>query len=144
MRAIIGAVAFVVLAAGCGGGSRLSKSDFDAKANAICKRFTAKINAVPAPKSIEQVPAYVGEVEPFIERGVDEIASLKPPHDLQAIYDRWLGTQREALTQADELRRAAERNDLAAVNRTIKALDARNKQGNRLARELGADVCAKP
>ena len=137
-------VAFVALAvAGCGGASRLSKPQFDTKANAICKKYTDRINAVPTPKSIEDVPAYVTRVKPFIERGVDEIANLKPPQDLQQTYDRWLSTQREALSEADELRRAAERNDLLAVNHTIKQLDERNKRGNALAAQLGARVCAK-
>ena len=140
---VISVVTCAVALAACGGGSRLSKSQFDARANAICKKYTDRINAVPTPKSIEDVPAYVTRVKPFIERGVDEIANLKPPQDLQQTYDRWLNTQREALSEADELRRAAERNDLLAVNHTIKQLDERNKRGNALAAQLGARVCAK-
>ena len=140
---LICATVAAVALTGCGGGSRLSKSQFDAKANAICKKYTDKINAVPTPKNIEDVPAYVTRVEPFIERGVDEIAHLKPPRDLQPTYESWLSTQREALRQADELRRAAQRNDLLAVNRTIKQLNERNKRGNALSAKLGADVCAK-
>jgi hypothetical protein len=54
-----------------------------------------------------------------------------------------MSTQREALTQTDELRQAAERNDLVGVNRMIQMLNERNKRGNALAAQLGADVCAK-
>jgi hypothetical protein len=132
-----------VAVAGCGGGSALSKSQFDAKANAICGKYTGKINAVRRPTSINDVPAYVGEVKPFLERGVDELANLQPPHDLQGTYDRWLSTQREALTQVDQLRRAAEQNDLFGVNRIVKQLNERNKRGSALAVQLGAMVCAK-
>ena len=138
-----GAAAFVLAVTACGGGSRLSKSQFDAKANAICKKYNDRIHAVPTPRSIEDVPAYVTQVKPFIERGVDEIANLRPPQDLQRTYDRWLITQREALNETDELRRAAQRNDLLAVNHTIAQLRERNKRGNALAAQLGASVCAK-
>jgi hypothetical protein len=141
--AVLGLFVFAFAAASCGGGSRLSKPEFDAKADAICKKYTGKINSVPAPKSINDVPAYVGKVKPLIERGVDEIAALKPPRELQSTYDTWLSTQRVALNQADELRRAAQKNDFPGVNRVIKLLDERNKRGNELAAQLGARTCAK-
>jgi hypothetical protein len=138
-----GATVFALVVAACGGASPLTKSQFDAKANGICKRYTGQINAVPTPKSIEDVPAYVTRVKPFIERGVDELAGLKPPRHLKATYDQWLRTQRDALHQVDELRGAAQRNDLLGVNRTITQLRERNARGNALAAQLGARVCAK-
>jgi hypothetical protein len=140
---VVGLVAIAFVVAACGGGSRLSKSAFDAKANAICKKYRAKVATVPTPKSINDVPAYVVEVKPSIERALDEVANLKPPQNLQSTYDRWVSTERAALKDVDRLRRAAERNDLAGVNRTIKALDDKNTHSNKLAAQLGADVCAK-
>jgi hypothetical protein len=139
----VGTAALAVFVAGCGGGAPLSKSEFDAKADAVCAKYTKKINAVPAPKTITDVPAYVNLVKPYLERGVDELASLNPPASLKATYDSWINTQHEALTQTDELRKAAERNDLVGVNRMIQVLRARNVRGNALAAKLGADVCAK-
>jgi hypothetical protein len=139
----VGTAGLALVAAGCGGGAPLSRSEFDAKANAVCAEFTKKLDAVPAPRTINDVPAYVVLVKPSIERGVDELASLKPPKQLEATYDSWMRTQREAITQTDELRRAAEKNDLAGVNRTIRALRDRNRRSNALAAKLGADVCAK-
>jgi hypothetical protein len=134
---------FALAAVGCGGGAPLSRSELDAKADAICARYTKKIDAVPGPRTIADVPAYVVLVKPYLERGVDALASLNPPASLRATYDAWMSTQREALTQTDELRRAAERNDLVGVNRMIQMLNERNKRGNALAAQLGADVCAK-
>jgi hypothetical protein len=133
-----------LVAAGCGGGGApLSRSELAAKADEICARYTKKIDAVPAPRTISDVPAYVVLVKPYLERGVDALASLHPPASLKSTYDAWMSTQREALTQTDELRRAAERNDLVGVNRMIQVLNERNKRGNALAEQLGADVCAK-
>ena len=82
-------------------------------------------------------------MKPYLERGVDELAVLKPPAELQDTYNRWMSTQREALTETDELRHAAQGNDLAAVNHMIRALRDRNRRGNALAAKLGADVCAR-
>lgn len=138
-----GGAALAFVAAGCGGGGPLSKSKFDTKANAICAKYARKINAVPAPRKIDDVPAYVELVKPYLERGVDELAVLKPPAELQDTYNRWMSTQREALTETDELRHAAQGNDVAAVNHMIRALRDRNRRGNALAAKLGADVCAR-
>jgi hypothetical protein len=139
----VGAAALALVAVGCGGGAPLSKSEVAAKANAICAKYTRKIDAVPPPRKIDDVPAYVELVKPYLERGVDELATVKPPTELRDTYDRWMSTQREALTETDELRHAAQGNDLAGVNHVIRALRDRNRRGNALAANLGADVCAK-
>jgi hypothetical protein len=139
----VGAAALALVAAGCGGGAPLSKSEFAAKANAICAKYTRKIDAVPPPRKIDDVPAYVELVKPYLERGVDELGTVKPPTELQDTYDRWMSTKREALTETDALRHAAQGNDLAGVNHVIRALRDRNRRGNALAANLGADVCAK-
>jgi hypothetical protein len=133
----------VLLAACGGGGARLSKSTFDARADGVCRKYTSKIDAVPGPKNISQVSAYVDLVKPYIERGVDEIAHLRPPAGLQHLYDRWISSQREALKLADRLRSAAERNDVVGVNAVIKQINLQNKHGDVLAGMLGASVCAQ-
>jgi hypothetical protein len=141
---VVAMVGLTAAACGSGGnGSRLSKSQLDAKANAVCRKYTQKINAVAAPRNVADVPAYVARVKPYIQRGVAEIEKLKPPKDLQSTFDQWLETQRQALGQADDLRRAAEKNDLVGVNRVIHQLDERNKRGNALAAKLGATGCAQ-
>jgi hypothetical protein len=142
-RAGVATFGLALLVGGCGGGMPLSKSELDAKANAICAAYTKKLDAVPAPRSIDDVPAYVVLVKPILERGVDQLASLKPPSELEPTYASWMSAQREAITQTDELRQAAERNDLVGVNRTIQALRARSRRGNALAAKLGAAVCAR-
>ena len=142
-RASVATLGLALLVGGCGGGMPLSKSELDAKANAICAAYTKKLDAVPAPRSINDVSAYVVLVKPILERGVDELASLKPPAELRATYGRWMSTQREAITRTDELRRAAERNDLVGVNRTIQTLRDRSRRGHALAAKLGAGICAR-
>src|SRR5690348_5755930 len=88
----------------CGGsGARLSRAAFDARADTVCRKYTSKIDKVPGPKNISQVSAYVDVVKPYIERGVDEIAHLRPPATLQHLYDEWLASQREGLKLADGL-----------------------------------------
>jgi nitrous oxide reductase accessory protein NosL len=141
---LVAALSFGVVVAGCGNsGPRLSKASFDAHANSICRTYTAKIAAVPPPKNISQVSAYVDTVKPYIARAVDEIAHLKPPAALRSAYDLWLESQRTALKQADELRAAAEKNDLVEVNNMIKSINEQNTRGKRLAAPLGASVCSK-
>lgn len=143
LAAGVGALCVALGTAGCGGGAPLSKSALDAKANSICARYTKKIDAVPTPRRIDEVPAYVVIVKPYLERGVDALASLKPPPDLKALYGSWMSTQRQALTQTDELRQAAERNDVVGVNRMVQVLRSSASHGHSLAAKLGAGVCAR-
>jgi hypothetical protein len=143
MRAVPLASLLVLLAACGGSGERLSKASFDARADAVCRKYTAKIATVPPPKNLTQVSPYVDIVEPYLERGIDEIAHLRPPLRLQGLYERWLDSQRQGLKDADALRTAAEKNDLAGVNAQIEKINEHNRRGVALAGRLGAALCAR-
>src|SRR5437762_2166618 len=87
------AIVSLLLLAACGGGggssSRLSKSEFDAKANAICDKYQAKVNAVAQPSGVKDVPAYIDKVLPILREGTSKLDDLKPPQDLQSTADEW-------------------------------------------------------
>src|SRR5438132_679052 len=135
----------MLVLAGCGGGgsSRLSKSDFDAKANAICDKYQAKINAAGQPKSISDVPAYIDRVLPLLREGTSKLDALKPPADLQGTFDEWRQIQRDQVDEAVALKKAADKADAAEVSRIANEASAKNTRSNELASQLGANTCAK-
>ena len=139
---------FVALVlAGCGGGgggsSRLSKSEFDSKANSICDTYQKKIDAVPEPKDVKHIPDFLDKVTPIVEEGTSKLDDLEPPQELQTKVDAWMTIQKGQVDQAKKLKAAAEKGDLAEVTRIANEADASNKRGNDLARELGATTCAQ-
>jgi hypothetical protein len=147
MRQATLTVFIVLVLAGCGGGgggsSRLSKSEFDAKASSICDTYQKKINDVPQPKDIKDIPGYIDNVLPIVEEGTSKLGDLKPPADMQAKVDAWMTIQRAQVDQARRLKAAAEKGDLAKVTNIANEADASNKRGNELAREIGATSCAQ-
>jgi hypothetical protein len=146
MRWAAFAILIILVLAGCGGSggsSRLSKSEFDSKANAICDKYQAKINAVPQPKSVNDVPGYIDKVLPILREGTSKLDDLKPPADLQSTFDEWRQVQRDQVDEAEALKKAADKGDDAEVGRIANEASTKNKRGNDLASQLGATTCAK-
>jgi hypothetical protein len=146
-QAALGILVMFILA-GCGGGggsssSRLSKSEFDSKANAICDKYQKKIDSVPAPKNLKGIPDYIDKVLPIVEEGTSKLDDLNPPQDIEAKVDEWRRIQHEQVDQGKELKAAAEKGDFAKVTKIANEGNASNKRGNDLAREIGATTCAQ-
>jgi hypothetical protein len=140
------AIVSALLLAGCGGGggsSRLSKSAFDAKANAICDKYTTKINAVPQPKDIKSVPGYIDTVLPLLREGTSKLDELQPPKDLQTTADDWRQVLHDEVKETEALKKAADKGDAAELARIANEISTKDKHGNQLAAQLGAASCAK-
>ncbi len=147
IRQAVLAILVVLLLAACGGGggssSRLSKSEFDAKANDICDTYQKKINDVPQPSGIKDVPGYIDKVLPLLREGTSKLDDLKPPEDLQSKADEWRQILHKQVGQAEALKKAAHKGDVNEVGRIANEADADNKRGNELASQLGAKSCAQ-
>jgi hypothetical protein len=146
MRQAVPAVLCVLLLAACGGGggsSRLSKSEFDSKADAICDQYQKKINDVPQPNGVKDVPDYIDKVLPLLREGTSKLADLKPPENLQSTADEWRLILHEEVSKAEALKKAAEKGDIAEVGKIANEADAKDKRGNELASQLGATSCAQ-
>jgi hypothetical protein len=146
VRITIAIVLGLVLAsAGCGGGGgddRLSKQDFQQRANAICKRYDAKIAALGSPASPADIPQFVEKGIPLIEQGIAELRALRPPADLEDDYNRMLDETEKAIPAARKLADAAEKQDAAAVQEAIKEGDAADTASDQIAAKLGLSQCA--
>jgi hypothetical protein len=146
MRQAAFAFLVVLLLAACGGGggsSRLSKSEFDAKANAICDEYLKKIDAVPQPSGTKGIVSYIDKVLPILEEGVGKLDDLNPPKDIEPTVAEWLSIQHQEVDAAKKLKTAAEKGDLAEVTKIAQDTQATDKRGNQLAKQIGADTCAQ-
>jgi hypothetical protein len=138
-RAVGVALVLVCLAAGCGGGG---KEKFQQQANAICKRYDAKVTALGAPSSPADIPQYVEKAIPIIQQGLVELRALEPPQELASDYNRMLDETAKAIPAARDLGDAAAKNDAAAVQKALNEGSAANKNADRLATKLGLPECA--
>ena len=145
-----------LLAAGCGGGgssnssstssggSRLSRSDYAAKADAICKKYNAKTKQIGNnSKSLSDVAKAFDQALPLLENALAELKALKPPKSEQHSVDEWLAQSQVLKHDLQEMRDKAKAKDLKGVQEAFARASANDKQGNRLAAKLGMKVCSK-
>ena len=146
MRQAALALLTVLVLAACGGGgggsSRLSKSEFDAKANAVCDKYEKKIKAVPQPSGTKDIVSYIDKVLPILDEGTGKLDELNPPKDIESTVDEWRSIQHQEVDEAKKLKEAAQKGDLAEVTKIAGETAASNKRGNQLALQIGATTCA--
>jgi hypothetical protein len=138
-------VAAVAALAGCGGGGggdRLSKEEFQQRADAICAKYDTKIQALGSPSSPEDIPQFLEKGIPLIQQGIAELRALKPPEDLEQDYEAMLDETEKAIPAARKLGEAAKKQDAAAVQEALAEGERADSESDRLATKLGLDECA--
>lgn len=141
---IVGALAL----AGCGGGDddggeRLSKAEFVAQADAICRRYEARLDTLGQPTNTTELRSFADKALPIAKDGREELGELTPPEELEETYDAWLEQGDEAIEIVERLRDAAGENDQAEIQRIAADAQRTDAEANRLAGELGFEQCGE-
>jgi hypothetical protein len=133
----------VVLTAGCGGGGeRLSRDAYIAKADAICRKVDEQRKTLPVPGSIQDIPGYVDNALPILDQARSDLQALRPPTALDGQVSEWLSTVGDERKALSDLRGAAAKNDVAkvrAIGSTSTGIAARARTR---ARAIGLVDCA--
>jgi hypothetical protein len=141
----------VTVLAGCGGssgngssgGDRLSRSQFAAKADAICRKYNAKTKSLGNAKNLADLAAVFDRALPLLESAISELRALRPPASEQHTVDRWLAQSEVAKHDLAQMRDEAKAKDIKGVQRAFGKAAADNNESNSLAAKLGLKVCAK-
>ncbi|MBV8999093.1 MAG: hypothetical protein JO304_08545 [Solirubrobacterales bacterium] len=146
-----GALLIALLAAGCGG-SGYTKSDFVARANAICASAVRQTRSIPPPSAAQAgsgqdaaLAAYLSSVVPVLESEASQLRALRrPPGNArdQATLKRYLTALTETVTNYRQLAAAAKRGDDQTVANAEAALGA--SQVYSLAAGYGLRACGSP
>jgi hypothetical protein len=154
-RAALLVVLVPVLAAGCGGGGgggasstgggdRLTRSEFAAKADAICKKYNAKTKQIGNnSQNLSDVAKAFDQALPLLASAISELRTLKPPKSEQHNVDKWLAQSEVLKHDLQEMRDRAKAKDLKGVQEAFARASANDKLGNSLAAKLGMKVCSK-
>ena len=144
MRALataIVAVGVAVLAA-CGGDEGgLSAGELRRQADAICADAEKKVDAVPEPRSVDDVETYFDRVIPIVRDQTSRLQELDPPEDLQEDWDRAMDLNEETLEAAEEAQQAAEDGDADEVQKALDRAGKNEEELDRLAARLGLKTC---
>jgi hypothetical protein len=133
------AVAVVALAAGCGGGDE-EHDAFVEQLNAICRRHLEALEALPPPRSSQQLLTYVEGLTEIAQTQLDELDALTPPEDDREGFERMVGQMRTTFALYPQLRQAVFTSP-RAVDAVLEQAEASNAAAGRAAAELGADDC---
>ena len=136
---------FVLLLAACGGGgssgARLSKTEFQSQANAICAKYQKQLDALKTPTNLDEIPDLVDQALAILNKEVAEIAALNPPEDLQTQFDAMIAASDKTKQAADDLSAAAKASDQAGVQKALDEGNAASNQADQIAGQLGLDSC---
>jgi hypothetical protein len=143
----------IVLAlAGCGGGSSGAKSAYARKANAVCRRYQRKINALPPPRSAMETRSLLDRTAALVAEELQAFRRLKPPHGKEAIVRQELAARADLLAafRRDERLVVRYANEVAkghrgtaALRAITKDMDPRQAKVRHLDEELGLTTCLR-
>jgi hypothetical protein len=146
----IALLAAVALAPGCGGGGgddgTLTKAEFVAKADQICKQAREKfLAAQPGPPSNpQQAAALQGVLIGTSENELSEIRSLDAPADVKPALDRYLRAREEGIALLKKGLKAAQNEDLPAYTAAQRQIAADQVKRLHLAQAVGFTECSRP
>ena len=139
--------ALTVLLAACGGGSgqeeQLTADQFRQQADAICKQYEDRIDALGNPRSLADLGDFVERAVPIIEEGNGKLRALQPPEELADDWSRAMELQDQNLGVAKDLEQAIQDKDTPKVQELLAKLDATDAQSNRIARSMGLEECGQ-
>jgi len=139
----------VVAGAGCGGDESgsgegpLTAAEYRKQGNSLCKEAVREAEAIPAPRSPDDIADYLEEVFATSEKVTDEFVELEPPEALQADHERAVELSRESEKTFDALiERVRDASDpQAAVRREFSKLAPDLARAEDLNTKLGLEEC---
>lgn len=139
-------VAAALGAAACGGGGggegeRLTKAEYIAQADAICKDVNDRLDALGAAESIEEFAELAASAVEIQEDGLADLKELKPPEEDQATIDEALALLDQQLALSQQIQEAAAAGDEAKVEELIAQIEPIDSEADQLAVEYGLTEC---
>ena len=144
-RAVLIALALVVLLPGCGGasGKPLTKENYASKADAICGKYNQQVKLLANPKNLSDLAKVADKTLPILDHAISDIRKLEPPASEKALSDQWLTQVRGLKDDLQEIRDKAKAGDMQGVRAVVPKATDHNSKSNALAGQLGMSVCNK-
>lgn len=139
MRRAYPLVLAVVVLAGCGG----SSPTYASKADAICRKYKQKTDAISHPKTLADLASVSDQVLPLLHDARRELRALQPPAEQKAIASAWLDEFDVTIDDVEKIRDKARAGDAAGVQSVARPALRHNQRANELAAQLGMKVCSK-
>jgi hypothetical protein len=144
-------VALGAAAAGCGGSSSgggssaLTKTQIDAKADAICTSESTAGEAVPTPSNIQdakQAATYFDQVDPIIANATAKLSALKPDSAVATDWNAFIAVRKQETALIHTIRMKADAKDPSGLTE-LQNSTALSQKVDTAATTVGATSCAE-
>jgi len=127
---------------GGGGGKRLTKAEFAARANAVCTEFNKKLEIASAKNPQSSLKASL----PLYRDEISSLKGLRPPQREQQIFDQAMTLLEDYSSHVATAAAAIEKNDLdfATALKLARGNGAIVEKSDALFTKLGVKECASP
>lgn len=122
-RAFVVAAVVALLASSCGGGSRLTKAEYERKVNQIGQQLTDTLEKTfsspqfQSPSSLKEAADVLRQGQEDMEAAADRLDEVNPPEEIQSIHDQFVKGIRDFARDFGRFAEATEKGDLAALQR---------------------------
>ena len=140
-------VSGAILLGGCGGGGgdRLTKDEYAAKANAFCAAFNKETDALgnTSGMNVTQITAALDKLLPVEKKLIADLKALKPPADEEATAKKAIAFGEQVYAGETKLNAVLKAGDVTKAQKLISEIEVPGNQADTLFTQLGATECAK-
>jgi hypothetical protein len=147
-RIVAGMAVIVLLASACSSsgdaGGPLTKAQFIARADKICREANQKTSELGAPTSTdpEVLADFLAKSGRIISDAVGQLKHLQPPKADQQKIDRLVAGLEKSASYFPALIKAVKSNNTQQIKQTAQQLQQASLQGQDIAQSYGFRVCA--
>ena len=139
MRRHAAVAPLLLVVAGCGGG--LSKDEFVAKGDAICKRVNARIAKQPDPQSASDLKGLAQRTSKIYDPAIDDMEALEPPSELESDFENFLASLKRQRNLTKKIGEAAAEGDTAKVQQIGADAQSAQEEYRRITGKIGFKQC---
>ena len=146
MTKIATGFAAAVLLASCDGASgsaHLTKREFIARADAICREANATIEGLGTPRTARELDDYIQKVESIDGEALQEIARLNPPKADEDKIDTAITKVQSALNLLNDYRQADLAGNKVAAILALQQANRAATDAQAIVREYGFHECGR-
>jgi hypothetical protein len=120
---------------------RLTREEYIAAADAICKDANDRVAELADPESADELITFIQQARAIGREQLIALRELSPPEDIEARVEEAYALIEDQLALTEELEQAAEDEDLERVEELVAEGDAIDDEADAIAAEIGLVEC---
>lgn len=130
----------VLAATGCGE-DKPTKAEYVADLDRVCQESKDKIEALPKPRKLGDIPEYTQKARPIVEKSIEDAEALELPEEDAEQFEDYVSGAKEQLPAIDELEQAAKSGKTAEVQKVVAKTEKESETRDAEAKKLGLKKC---